>query len=84
MEQSVSRIQWTGSIIFQITRSKEDNNFSFDNTETKRKKIKRGVFIFVGSASRILFGTLSDEDTTYYKNQNKRIRNTAAFYAEGG
>jgi hypothetical protein len=53
--------------IFQITRSKEDDNFSFDNTETKKKKIKRGVFIFIGSASMILFGTLSDEDTTYYQ-----------------
>jgi vacuolar-type H+-ATPase subunit I/STV1 len=61
MEQSLSRVHRTRVIISQVTRSKEN--------DSKSERSKRGVFNFVGSSSKILFGTLSDEDATYYKNK---------------
>jgi hypothetical protein len=66
IEKSLSQVLRTCAIIVQVTKIKEDENFSAGSTNSKSK---RGVFNFVGSASKILLGTLSDVDATYYKNR---------------
>jgi hypothetical protein len=66
IQQSLSQVHRTRAIIVQVTKTKEDENFSVGSTNSRSK---RGVFNFVGSASKILVRTLSDEDATYYKNR---------------
>ena len=39
--------------------------------ETGGKRKKRGVFNFIGDLSKILFGTMDDDDAKYYKDQIK-------------
>jgi hypothetical protein len=74
IEQSLSQVHRTRAIIAQITKPKEDENFTASSTNVKSKRSKRGVFSFVGSVSKILFGTLSDEDATYYKNRISELQ----------
>ncbi|PNF43974.1 hypothetical protein B7P43_G00917 [Cryptotermes secundus] len=69
MNQSVLKIHRTRRIISEITKNKEEEVFHSDNTHTHAKRIKRGVFNFIGTVSKILFGTLSSEDADYYQNK---------------
>jgi hypothetical protein len=39
--------------------------------ETGNKRKKRGVFNFIGELSKILFGTMNDDDAKYYNDQIK-------------
>jgi hypothetical protein len=39
--------------------------------ETGGKRKKRGVFNFIGELSKILFGTMADDDAKCYKEQIK-------------
>jgi hypothetical protein len=71
IQQSLSQVYRTGAIIAQVTSTKEDENFSAGSTNSKSK---RGAFNFVGSASKILFGTSSDEDATYYKDRISELQ----------
>jgi hypothetical protein len=68
MNQSISKIHRTRRIISEIARNKEEVSKP-DTTYTNSKRDKRGVFNFVGSISKILFGTLSTEDADYYQNK---------------
>jgi hypothetical protein len=70
IEQSLSQVHRTLAIIAQVTKTKEDENFSAGSTNSRSK---RGVFNVVGSVSKILFGTLSD-DATYYKNRISKLQ----------
>jgi len=36
------------------------------NTDEDRVRFKRGVFNFIGGISKILFGTMDNEDASYY------------------
>jgi hypothetical protein len=47
IEQSLSQVYRTRAIIAQVTKTKEDENFSAGSTNSQSK---RGVFNFVGSA----------------------------------
>jgi hypothetical protein len=73
MNQSVSRIHRTRQILSEITRNKEEEVFNFDNIHTHTKRNKRGVFNFIGSISKILFGTLSNKDADYYQNKKSEL-----------
>jgi hypothetical protein len=69
MNQSVSRIHRTGRIISEITRDKGEEIFNFDNIHTHTNRNKRGVFNFIGTVSKIVFGTLPNEGADYYHNK---------------
>jgi len=43
-------------LVRQLTRNKDE----------ERVRFKRGVFNFIGGISKILFGTMDNEDTSYY------------------
>jgi hypothetical protein len=43
-------------LVRQLTRNKDE----------ERVRFKRGVFNFIGGMSKILFGTMDNEDASYY------------------
>jgi hypothetical protein len=55
-ESKVGLIKSTESLLSEIT----DPKYS-------RKRVRRGVFNCVGEVSKILFGTMDNEDVEYYK-----------------
>jgi hypothetical protein len=67
MNQSISRIHRTRRKISEIARDKGEEVFNFDHIHTHTKRNKRGVFKFIGTVSKILFGTLSNEVADYYQ-----------------
>ena len=53
-------------ILRQLTRNEE---------ESIHTRKKRGLFNFIGGLSKILFGTLDDEDANYYTDKIKQLEN---------
>jgi hypothetical protein len=39
------------------------------DSKSSRKRVRRGVFNFIGEISKILFGTMDSEDVEYYNGQ---------------
>jgi len=70
---------WTGCVHFgSDTRLWLNRLFKAEGSlkettgqETGHKKEKRGVFNFVGELSKVLFGTMDDDDAKYYNDQIK-------------
>jgi hypothetical protein len=59
-ESKIRQIKNTEKLLVEIT-----------DTKTDRKRVRRGVFNFIGDVSKILFGTMDNADAEYY---NKQIR----------
>jgi hypothetical protein len=79
--QEIAVQNWTDCYHFpEITKDKlmqirRTEKLVIDITDNKVGKIrrKRGVFNFVGEISKVLFGTMDNEDATYYYQQIKHF-----------
>jgi hypothetical protein len=56
IDNQIKEVENLKSIVRQLTRT-EDQNYS---------RFKRGVFNFIGGISKIPFGTMDNEDASYY------------------
>jgi hypothetical protein len=59
-------VQCTEKLLLDIT----DHKYS-------RKRVRRGVFNFIGEVSKILFGTMDDDDAKYYNEQIRRFEESS-------
>lgn len=72
---------WTDCNHFQeiakdrLLQIKKTEDIIFDITDHKTGKVrtKRGVFNFIGEISKVLFGTMDNEDAQYYNEQIKHF-----------
>ena len=56
MDRQIRELEDLRSLVKQLTRSANEEH----------SRIKRGVFNFIGGISKILFGTMDNEDASYY------------------
>ena len=56
MDRQIRELEDLRSLVRQLTRSANE----------ERSRIKRGIFNFIGGISKILFGTMDNEDASYY------------------
>jgi stress response protein YsnF len=71
IEQSLSQVYRTRVIIAQVTKTKEDENFSAGR---RNSNVRDVFFTLLVLLKKILFGTLSDENATYYKNRISELQ----------
>ena len=77
--QTTAIRNWTGCTHFGSDTRVRLNQFAktegllkeITGQETGNKRKKRGVFNFIGELSKILFGTMDDDDAKYYNDQIK-------------
>lgn len=65
METRLEEIQDRRELLKQIIK--------VDDDEPKSARIKRGVFNFIGQASKFLFGTLDENDANYYQEKINQV-----------
>jgi hypothetical protein len=65
-ENKIRQIKGTERLLLEIT----DPKYS-------RKRVRRGVFNFIGEVSKILFGTMDNEDAEYYNGQIRHFEENA-------
>jgi len=56
IDRQIRELEDLKLLVRQLTRNKDE----------ERVRFKRGVFNFIGGISKILFGTMDNEDATYY------------------
>jgi hypothetical protein len=56
INRQINEIEELRSLVRQLTRGEEENQIRF----------KRGVFNFTGGISKVCFGTMDNEDASYY------------------
>lgn len=70
-ESKLMQVKETRQMIKELVRDRENPL----RIKRQIKRGKRGVFDFVGRIAHILFGTLDDEDASYYSSQISKLEN---------
>jgi hypothetical protein len=79
--QDIAIRNWTDCYHFpeiakeKLQRLKKTENLIIEVSDRRSRKPRRrrGVFNFIGEVSKVLFGTLDNEDATYYNEQIKHF-----------
>ena len=68
-------LPFSGHFKNKLKQIKKTEYLIFDVTDHRLKNTRRrrGVFNFIGEISKVLFGTLDNEDATYYNEQIKHF-----------